>query len=79
MILEEDHIEKDTIKYAKDLHAGVYQDTIIRLGFIMSQHEDQMSIENMFNLKMAQATICQLGLEKELEAIEKHIGGEDEV
>ena len=36
MILEEGHIEKDTIKYARPLNLDTYRDTIIRLGYIMS-------------------------------------------
>ena len=75
MILDEGHIEKDTIKYARPLHDGVYQDTIIRIGFILKEHHDKMSVENILHLKLAQATICQLGLEKELEVVKEISNG----
>lgn len=82
MILEEGHIEKDTIKYARPLNLDTYRDTIIRLGYIMSMHKDQMSIQDMSNLKLAQATICQLGLEQELKVLKevmKDNGGKNEI
>ena len=66
MILEEGHIENDTIKYAKPLKIDFYRDLVIRIGYVMHSLHDKMSIENMGNLKLAQATICQLGLEEEL-------------
>ena len=82
MILEKDHIEKDTIKYARSLNLNTYRDTVIRLGYIMSMHQDHMSIQDMGNLKLAQATICQLGLEHELKLLKEAIednGGKNEI
>lgn len=82
MILEEGHIEKDTIKYARPLNLDTYRDTVIRLGYIMSMHKDQMSIQDMGNLKLAQATICQLGLEQELKVLKEIVkdnGGKNEI
>lgn len=82
MILEEGHIEKDTIKYARPLNLDTYRDTVIRLGYIMSMHQDQMSIQDMSNLKLAQATICQLGLEQELKVLKEVMednGGKNEI
>jgi hypothetical protein len=82
MILEEGHIEKDTIKYARPLSLDTYRDTVIRLGYIMSMHQDQMSIQDMSNLKLAQATICQLGLEQELKVLKEIVkddGGKNEI
>lgn len=82
MILEEGHIEKDTIKYARPLNLDTYRDTVIRLGYIMSMHKDQMSIQDMSNLKLAQATICQLGLEQELKVLKEVMednGGKNEI
>jgi hypothetical protein len=82
MILEEGHIEKDTVKYARPLNLDTYRDTVIRLGYIMSMHKDQMSIQDMSNLKLAQATICQLGLEQELKVLKevmKDNGGKNEI
>ncbi len=77
MELEANHINADTIKYAKPLEEdSVYQDAVIMLGFIMNQRQDKMSIENMFSLKMAQAVICELGLEHELENIKGKLKGE---
>ena len=66
MILEEGHIEKDTIKYVKPLNLDYYKNIIIKIGSIIMEHSDNMSIQDMGNLKIAQATICQLGLEQEL-------------
>ena len=80
-IFEADHIMKDTAKYASKLtNMEVYQDTVIRLGYILEQHENKMPIKDIYTLKLAQATVCQLGLQKELEYREeilKKMGGED--
>ena len=73
MILEEGHIENDTIKYVKPLNLDYYKDVIIKIGSIMMQHSDNMSIQDMSYLKIAQATICQLGLEQELRIKQKAI------
>ena len=67
MILEENHIELDTVKYMKSLNLEVYKDLVIQIGYIMKLNADKMSIEDMGQLKLAQAIVCQLGLAHELE------------
>ena len=83
MILEEGHVLRDTAKYAEPLSLDFYRELVIRIGYIMHAHSDKIGIQDIANLKIAQATICQLGLEKELELNKKLIselkGGKDEI
>jgi len=83
MILEEGHVLKDTAKYAEPLSLNFYRELVIKIGYVMQVHSDKMGIQDIANLKIAQATICQLGLEKELELnkmiLSKLEGGNNEI
>ena len=80
--LEDNHIIKDTVKYGSKAKNPFYRDLITRIGYVLNMHENKMAIEDIYHLKLAQAVVCQLSLEQDLDNLKsvlQEYGGSDEI